>query len=70
MHAQYRDLKVEFLNEQKKADSYRRKLMQLQKDFQLYKQQQQEKFNSMLRVLQNPDDVIIEDQDVMEEDFL
>lgn len=44
--------------------------MQLQKDFQLYKQQQQEKFNSMLRVLQNPDDVIIEDQDVMEEDFL
>lgn len=70
MNAKYRDLQAEFLNEQKKSESYRRKLLQLQKDFLLYKQEQHEKFNSMLREMRNPDDIIMEDQDVIEEDFL
>lgn len=47
----HQDLKQNLEREQQKSESYRSQLLLLQKDFEMYKIQQQEKFNSLLRLI-------------------
>lgn len=47
----YTELKQNFDREQQKAESYRSQLVQLHKDFEMYKIQQQDKFDSLLKIL-------------------
>jgi hypothetical protein len=47
----YTELKQNFEREQQKADNYRSQLIQLHKDFEMYKIQQQDKFDSLLKIL-------------------
>lgn len=69
----YQLLQQEFEREQQKSELYRKKFSQLEASFILYRQQQQMKFNSLLKLVQIPNRVQDDDddeQDNVKEEFL
>lgn len=67
----YQLLQQEFEREQQKSELYRKKFSQLEASFILYRQQQQMKFNSLLKLVQIPNRVQEDDdeQDNVKEEF-
>lgn len=64
----YQLLQQEFEREQQKSELYRKKFSQLEASFILYRQQQQMKFNSLLKLVQIPNRV--QEDDNVKEEFL
>lgn len=66
----YQLLQQEFEREQQKSELYRKKFSQLEASFILYRQQQQMKFNSLLKLVQLPNRVKEDEDDNVKEEFL